>query len=80
MGVELRPLGVNCNIGCQYCYQNPQRDAGNLTRSYDLEAMKRAVLSEGGPFILFGGEPLLMPEDDLETLWAGRTACRRMEF
>jgi uncharacterized protein len=70
MGVELRPLGVNCNIGCQYCYQNPQRDAGNLTRSYDLEAMKRAVLSEGGPFILFGGEPLLMPEDDLETLWA----------
>ena len=70
MGVELRPLGVNCNIGCQYCYQNPQRDAGNLARSYDLEAMKAAVLREGGPFILFGGEPLLMPEDDLERLWA----------
>jgi hypothetical protein len=27
---ELRPLGVACNIQCQYCYQNPQRDAGNL--------------------------------------------------
>jgi len=70
MGIELRPLGVNCNIGCQYCYQNPQRDAGNLTRTYDLEAMKAAVLREGGSFILFGGEPLLMPEDDLEALWA----------
>ena len=70
MGVELRPLGVNCNIGCQYCYQNPQRDAGNLTRAYDLEAMKAAVLREGGSFILFGGEPLLLPEDDLEKLWA----------
>ena len=70
MGVELRPLGVNCNIGCQYCYQNPQRDAGNLARSYDVEAMKAAVLREGGPFILFGGEPLLLPEDDLERLWA----------
>ncbi len=28
MSVELRPLGVQCNIQCQYCYQNPQRDAG----------------------------------------------------
>jgi uncharacterized protein len=70
MGVELRPLGVNCNIGCQYCYQNPQRDAGNLTKAYDLEAMKAAVIRDGGSFILFGGEPLLMPEDDLEALWA----------
>jgi uncharacterized protein len=69
MGVELRPLGVNCNIGCQYCYQHPQRDAGNLTRTYDVEAMKAAILKEGGPFIVFGGEPLLMAEDDLEALW-----------
>ncbi|MFL6335988.1 MAG: hypothetical protein ACJ754_21985 [Pyrinomonadaceae bacterium] len=32
--------------------------------------MKRAVLEEGGPFTLFGGEPLLIPEEDLEDLWA----------
>lgn len=70
MTVELRPLGVNCNLACQYCYQNPQRDAGNLAGSYDLEAMKAAVRREGGPFILFGGEPLLLPEEDLERLWA----------
>lgn len=69
MGVELRPLGVNCNLSCQYCYQNPQRDAGNLTRKYDLEAMKAALLAEGSPFILFGGEPLLVPVEDLEELW-----------
>ncbi len=70
MGVELRPLGVRCNIQCQYCYQNPQRDAGNLTPSYDLDLMKAAITAEGGPFALFGGEPLLVPERDLEELWS----------
>ena len=68
MSVELRPLGVACNIQCQYCYQNPQRDAGNVPRSYDIDAMKAAVEREGGPFTLFGGEALLVPEDDLEEL------------
>jgi uncharacterized protein len=70
VSVELRPLGVACNIQCQYCYQNPQRDAGNVPRSYDIEAMKAAVEEEGGSFTLFGGEALLVPEDDLEALWA----------
>lgn len=70
MSVELRPLGVRCNIACDYCYQNPQRDAGNLAKGYDLEVMKRAVKEEGGPFTLFGGEPLMLPERDLEELWA----------
>src|SRR4051812_46410668 len=70
MGVELRPLGVNCNIGCQYCYQNPIRDAGNLIKLYDVEAMKASIIEEGGPFFMFGGEPLLMAEDDLEEMWA----------
>ncbi len=70
MSVELRPLGVLCNIQCQYCYQNPQRDAGNLPRSYDMEAMKGAIRAEGGPFSLFGGEPLLLPVDVLEELWS----------
>jgi uncharacterized protein len=70
MSVELRPLGVRCNISCQYCYQNPQRDAGNVSKDYDVEAMKSAILAEGGPFTMFGGEPLLVPERDLEDLWA----------
>ena len=70
MSVEVRPLGVNCNIGCLYCYQNPQRDAGNLTKKYDLEAIKKAVELENDDFILFGGEPLMVPLEDLEELWA----------
>jgi uncharacterized protein len=70
MTVELRPLGVKCNIQCQYCYQNPQRDAGNVPQSYNLEKMKAGIEAEGGPFTLFGGEGLLVPEKDLEELWA----------
>src|SRR5262245_10074152 len=69
MTIELRPLGVHCNIHCEYCYQNPQRDAGNLTRQYDMAKMKAALEAEGGAFSLFGGEPLLLPLADLEDIW-----------
>jgi uncharacterized protein len=68
--LELRPLGVKCNIQCQYCYQNPQRDAGNFGAEYDIDRMKAAIIAEGGPFALFGGEPLLVPVEDLEELWS----------
>ena len=73
MTVELRPLGVRCNLGCRYCYQDPQRDAEGRTgrdRGYDLAAMKAAAAREGGPVVLFGGEPLLLPLADLEDLLA----------
>jgi uncharacterized protein len=71
MSVELRPLGVRCNLGCRYCYQQPQRDAGNTPAArYDVAAMKAAILAEGGPFTLFGGEPLLLPAAVLDELWA----------
>ena len=70
MGVEVRPFGVRRNIACQYCYQNPERDAGNVLASYDLDKMRAAVEREGRAFTLFGGEPLLMPLGDLEKLWA----------
>jgi uncharacterized protein len=69
MTLELRPLGVSCNIACEYCYQNPQRDAGNVEKRYDMAAMKEAIEKEGGPFSLFGGEPLLMPLADLTEIW-----------
>lgn len=68
--VELRPLGVRCNIQCHYCYQNPQRDAGNFTAKYDVNRMKAAISAEGGAFALFGGEPLLLDLEDLEDLWS----------
>ena len=50
--MELRPLGVRCNLGCRYCYQDPQRDAEGRTgrgRGYDLAAMKAAAAREGSP-------------------------------
>lgn len=70
MAVEVRPLGVKCNISCHYCYQEPVRAAGSNAKKYDLEAIKEAVIKKGGPFTLFGGEPLLMPIVDIEDLFA----------
>lgn len=70
MSVELRPLGVKCNIACHYCYQNAERQVVGNAREYDLEQMKEALLREGSPFTLFGGEPLLIAKPDLEELFA----------
>jgi len=70
MTIELRPLGVACNLKCLYCYQQPQRDAGNNRTSYDLQKLKQEAARLGGPFTLFGGEPLLMPYRDLEDLFS----------
>src|SRR5690606_3172828 len=70
MSVEVRPLGVECNLACQYCYQNPERDLGPRPRPYDIDRMIATLAAEGQPFALFGGEPLLVPLADLERLWA----------
>jgi len=70
MGLEVRPLGVKCNIQCQYCYQNPQKDAGNVLHRYDLGKIKQTISRLDQPFTLFGGEILLVPIEDLEDLWA----------
>lgn len=69
MNVELRPLGITCNIKCRYCYQGRQRSSNNIKMHYDMQQMKLSVEKQGGPFILFGGEPLLIPLDDLEELF-----------
>src|ERR1044072_2307057 len=70
MGVELRPFGVACNLACTYCYQNPMRAAGNLRQDYSMEKMKAALDRAASPFILFGGEPLLMRMEELEEIFA----------
>lgn len=70
MTLELRPLGVRCQIQCQYCYQNPIRDAGNVARDYDLDRMIETIDRTGSAFSLFGGEPLMVPVEDLERLFA----------
>lgn len=69
MSIEVRPVGVKCNIGCQYCYQNVLRDAGwEVGNKTDLEAIKREIAARDEPFHLFGGEPLMMGKDELEDL------------
>jgi uncharacterized protein len=70
MVTEVRPLGVRCNLGCKYCYQEPIREIVGRPQEYDLDAIKRTILSKGTPFALFGGEPLLLPKVDLENLLA----------
>lgn len=69
MAVVVTPLGVRCNLQCGYCYEDAQREAGNFGGSYDIEVMKAAIEREGGPFLLFGGEPLLLPKEVLRSLW-----------
>lgn len=69
MTIELTPNGVACNLSCPYCYQEPMRDAGNISRGYDMKLMKEGLLREGGSFALFGGEPLLLPLEDMEEIF-----------
>ena len=75
MTVEVRPLGVKCNIKCKYCYQEPQRNARNILHKFDMPRMKEAIIeavAETGvkTFTVFGGEPLLVPIEELEELWS----------
>jgi uncharacterized protein len=70
MTVELRPMGVACNLGCTYCYQEPMRKAGNINTRYDVDKMLKEAEATGQEFSLFGGEALLIPKKDLERFWS----------
>jgi uncharacterized protein len=64
---------MRCNLQCGYCYEDPLREAGNFGEPYNLEGIKSAVWRETNgsePFLLFGGEPLLLPKKTLEEIWA----------
>lgn len=70
MTIEVLPVGTRCALSCRMCYQGSVRAAGNQeSDDYDMEAMKKALAKENHRFSVFGGEPLLMPIDDLEELW-----------
>src|SRR6185503_15584785 len=70
MSIELTPVGVACNLSCDYCYQNQMREAGNITQGYNFEKMKAGLEREGGQFSIFGGEALLTPLPILEEIFA----------
>jgi len=69
MSTELRPLGAKCNLACAYCYQAPVRTASAGSTRYDIDAMLRAADEIGRPLTVFGGEPLLLPMQDLERIF-----------
>lgn len=68
MAVELKAYGNLCNLRCRYCYQAPQKCMETSPPSYDFQSIKQSITSINAPFVLFGGEPLLMPMDKLEAL------------
>jgi len=69
MPIELSPVGVKCNLNCPYCYEIPMRDAGNLSAPFDIEKVLQKLDEKGSDFILFGGEPLLLPIEHIERIW-----------
>jgi uncharacterized protein len=66
MTVELLPIGYACNLRCRYCYQ---KYLPRLPEVYDLNKMLEIALRLGTEFSVFGGEPLLVPLQDLERIW-----------
>ena len=70
MTVEVQAVGVTCNLGCTYCYQNTMRDTGeSYVKDYDLGKIKAQLEHFNSNFTLYGGEALLMPIEDIEELW-----------
>lgn len=63
-------MSVACPLQCDYCYQEPQRVAGNIDAKYDLgKIIEQIQLSNAPSISFFGGEILMMPDDDLEILF-----------
>lgn len=74
MSIEVNVVGVQCGLGCEYCYQKSVRLATkNRAPVLNHEAIQAAVLAANpGPqgFSVFGGEALLAQAADLERIWA----------
>lgn len=69
MTVELQVTGIRCNLQCEYCYQDPMRQAGCQPPEYDEAAVLAAVQDYKTNFTMFGGEPLMLPLPKLIRLW-----------
>lgn len=67
MTTEYLPVGIACNLKCGYCYQDPMRDAGNISVPRNWEKAKENLKRE---FTVFGGEPLLAPIEHLHEVFA----------
>ena len=71
MSIEVRPVGVSCQLRCTYCYEEGMREV-QRTHRYDREAVLSSIakLGKDDVFSLFGGECLILPLPDLEELLA----------
>ena len=67
MSIEVRPVGVTCNLRCSYCYEQPVRDIEPVHR-YNKAAVLAQLSKVDHQWSLFGGEALLVPLPDLEEL------------
>lgn len=74
MSLHIAPT-TGCNLGCTYCYENPDREMREewVSKEYDMDAImdrledwKDRYPHETPGF--HGGEPLLMKYDDMEEL------------
>lgn len=67
MSIEVRPVGVTCNLRCTYCYEQPIRDV-SPTLKYNKAAVFAQIESSTGNWSLFGGEALILPIEEIEEL------------
>lgn len=69
MPVEILPVGVTCNLRCEYCYEEAGRRVTPTARYQKdkvLDAIRKTKTPES--LNLFGGEALLLNLKDLEEL------------
>lgn len=69
MSIEYLPVGIACNLSCDYCYQDPMRDAGNISVPRNWEKARAQLEKENYSFTVFGGEALLAPIEHLEEVF-----------
>ena len=67
MSIEVRPVGVSCNLRCSYCYEQSARDIEPVHR-YNKSAVLAQLSKVDHQWSLFGGEALLVPLPDIEEL------------
>jgi uncharacterized protein len=74
MTILIEP-NTGCNLGCTYCYEEPDRQhsQAEIDAEYDIEKMMDRLdeFSEKYPEVptLFGGEPLLMRNEHIERIF-----------
>lgn len=68
---------TGCNLGCTYCYENPDRERKQewVDRQYDMDKIIEQLDNHKEKYPneapgLHGGEPLLIKKEDMRTMFA----------